>query len=97
MLALEAHCGALSATGRIPSRNDHREVALDYWLEDQCRIAFCPASYFADRESELLSSTPSPLNITGRRSGMFSRRLMAMRSILAGRRVLPHCVSALAL
>ena len=61
------------------------ELRLTDWLRANTRIAWHVSDEPFVTEKELLRSLPIPLNITDRKRHAFSRYLMALRCVYAGR------------
>lgn len=93
LLAIDHAVGAFEKAG-APLAPGNAEHALDGWLGDHALLAVKECEACLDVEERYLRSTPSPLNITNRRSAPFSRRLMRMRSVYEGKAVRPHCLRA---
>lgn len=84
LIALERTFRAVTYVGGKFARDQHPELALDDWMQDQVVIGFKECWMPIDAERDLLRRSPSPLNISGRRSRPYSKRLMNARSQLVG-------------
>ncbi|WP_367271316.1 GIY-YIG nuclease family protein [Phenylobacterium sp.] len=78
LTALEVNFEALSLSGSHVVGVGRDEDALSKWLAETCLVAFAVAAKPTEVETEILRSTPSPLNINGRRSQAFQKRLLRL-------------------
>jgi hypothetical protein len=79
VLALDAAYGAIAATGLPMPLARNRDQGLTLWLVNHGLVGFRRCSDFIDAEQQLLTRTPSPLNVQRRNRTDFTNQLADIR------------------